>query len=285
MARRFRRRIVIVVLACAFAFTWLGWIVHDLGSRGDREQQRADQASQAATQACDQLLQLGYPCPFDPAQFRGETGATGPAGRAPTEAEIAAAVSVYLAGHPAAPGPAPTQAEIAAAVTVYLLANPAPAGEQGPAPTRGADPRRRADISAGESASRMPGRLPHRGVPAENRPAHLPGVRQGNTTTAEELTMSIPVPTPEEAKQTEPALKTAVVASVSTLVVSFIGLLVAFGVGITKEQGAAILAAVVALLAAAPLVSGWFTRQRVWAPATVAKALAEQRAALKSGRA
>lgn len=135
MARRFRRRIVIVVLACAFAFTWLGWIVHDLGSRGDREQQRADQASQAATQACDQLLQLGYPCPFDPAQFRGETGATGPAGRAPTEAEIAAAVSVYLAGHPAAPGPAPTQAEIAAAVTIYLLANPAPAGEQGPAPT------------------------------------------------------------------------------------------------------------------------------------------------------
>ena len=97
MARRFRRRIVIVVLACAFAFTWLGWIVHDLGNRGDREQQRADQASQAATQACDQLLQLGYPCPFDPAQFRGETGATGPAGRAPTEAEIAAAVSVYLA--------------------------------------------------------------------------------------------------------------------------------------------------------------------------------------------
>lgn len=97
--------------------------------------------------------------------------------------------------------------------------------------------------------------------------------------------MAVPVPTPEEAKQTEPALKTAVIASVSTVVVSFIGLLVAFGVGITKEQGAAILAAVVALLAAAPLVSGWFTRQRVWAPATVAKALAEQRAALKSGRA
>jgi len=135
MARRFRRRILIVVIACAFAFTWLGWIVHDLGSRGDREQQRAEEAAQAATQACVQLQQLGYPCPFDPAKFRGETGATGATGRAPTEAEIAAAVSVYLSAYPPAAGRPPTDAEIAAAVTVYLLANPAPAGGQGPPPT------------------------------------------------------------------------------------------------------------------------------------------------------
>jgi len=89
--------------------------------------------------------------------------------------------------------------------------------------------------------------------------------------------MSIPVPTSEEAQQTEPAIGTGLKASVATAVIAIVGVLVAFGVGVTEAQGTAILSAVVALLTAAPLVAGWFTRQKVWSPATVAALLEQER--------
>jgi hypothetical protein len=57
--------------------------------------------------------------------------------------------------------------------------------------------------------------------------------------------------------------------SLGTIVAAAILVLVSFGIGVTAEQGAAIIGLATAL-AGAPLVSGWFTRRQVYAPATVA---------------
>jgi hypothetical protein len=83
---------------------------------------------------------------------------------------------------------------------------------------------------------------------------------------------AVPDPPPDRTS-TEPAMKVGGITSAVTAVTAIIGVLVAFGVGVTAEQSAALVAAVVALAAAGPLVSGWFTRSRVYAPATVAKML------------
>lgn len=54
-----------------------------------------------------------------------------PTGTVPTPA-IDAAVTVYLTQHPPAPGPPPSDAQVAAAVATYMAANPAPSGPPGP---------------------------------------------------------------------------------------------------------------------------------------------------------
>jgi hypothetical protein len=75
---------------------------------------------------------------------------------------------------------------------------------------------------------------------------------------------TIPAPDPGS---TEPALA---VGTITAVVSAVIGLAVSFGLSLTPEQTAAILAVTTF---AGPLVSGWFTRGRVYSPATVAKLL------------
>lgn len=79
------------------------------------------------------------------------------------------------------------------------------------------------------------------------------------------------VNSPEPAK--EPALLVGLVTSVIT---TGVGLLVAFGIGVTPERASAIVAFVLALAAAAPLVAGWVTRGKVFSPATMAAVKRQQ---------
>ena len=67
----------------------------------------------------------------------GDKGDPGTPGRAPTTAEISAAVSVYLREHPPASGRAPTSGEVAAAVAVYLRDHPPARGLAGEKGDRG----------------------------------------------------------------------------------------------------------------------------------------------------
>ena len=84
-------------------------------------------------------------------------------------------------------------------------------------------------------------------------------------------THAVPDPPPDKDSK-EPAMKVAAITSATT---ALVGLLLAFNVGVTAEQGAAIVTALVALAALAPIVSGYFTRGQVYAPATVAKMMDE----------
>lgn len=79
--------------------------------------------------------------------------------------------------------------------------------------------------------------------------------------------MSIPVPSPEEAKSSEPARQAGVVTAV---VGAGLWLATEFGAHLTAGQQAAILGAALIL---GPLVQAAWTRRRVWSPATVAKLL------------
>lgn len=75
------------------------------------------------------------------------------------------------------------------------------------------------------------------------------------------------IPTPEQAQSTEPALK---VSAIVSFVGAVLALVVAFGFKLTPDQTATIMAVTAVV---APLVSGWFTRSRVWSPASVAALL------------
>jgi len=75
-------------------------------------------------------------------------------------------------------------------------------------------------------------------------------------------------------------MKVAGYTSLVTVVTAVVALLIAFGIGVTPQQGTAITGLVVALAAVAPLVSGWLTRSRVYAPATVAQMMDDQSALL-----
>lgn len=84
---------------------------------------------------------------------------------------------------------------------------------------------------------------------------------------------AVPDPPPDRNSE-EPAMKVAGQTSpLVALATALVGVAVSFGAGLTFDQGIAIVAAVSALAAAGPLVSGWFTRSRVYAPATVARML------------
>lgn len=102
-----------------------------IGASVNRERQnatsRADNAVAAMQQACAQVQRLGGQCAAAPPAGQG---------RPPTDAEMAAAVTDYLARHPVS-GQPPTDAQIAAAVADYLAANPPPAGAAGAAGTSG----------------------------------------------------------------------------------------------------------------------------------------------------
>jgi hypothetical protein len=80
---------------------------------------------------------------------------------------------------------------------------------------------------------------------------------------------AVPDPPPDRESR-EPAMKVAGYTAIGTFATALIGTLVAFGVDMSPVQQAAVLGLVGAALAVAPLVSGWFTRGEVYAPATVA---------------
>jgi hypothetical protein len=79
-------------------------------------------------------------------------------------------------------------------------------------------------------------------------------------------------------------MKVAGYTSLGTIAAAVIFVLVSFGIGVTVEQGAAIVGLATAL-AGAPLVSGWFTRSRVYAPATVAGMIDKKDAEIAAARA
>lgn len=85
---------------------------------------------------------------------------------------------------------------------------------------------------------------------------------------------AVPDPPPDPTS-TEPAMKVAGYTTLGTVATATIATLVVFGVDLTDQQVAALVGLVGSLIAAAPLVSGWFTRRRVYAPATVAKMIDE----------
>lgn len=84
--------------------------------------------------------------------------------------------------------------------------------------------------------------------------------------------MSTPAPPTPDPRSKEPALKVGAIVSVVTAI---IGAAVVFGAD--KEQAEAILGIVVALGAAAPLLSALWIRRRVWSPASVAELLRRER--------
>ncbi|NUU21590.1 MAG: hypothetical protein HOV68_08760 [Streptomycetaceae bacterium] len=119
------------------------------------EAQRADAAQATVAEVCaDKAAEGGEEC--TPEQLRGEkgdTGATGAQGPGPTDAQVYAAVALYMSGrdlvdpadlaaavadyiaeHPPADGadaPPVSGEQILAAVASYLAANPPPKGDPG----------------------------------------------------------------------------------------------------------------------------------------------------------
>lgn len=71
------------------------------------------------------------------------------------------------------------------------------------------------------------------------------------------------VPAVPDPQATEPAVT---VATVSGAVAAILALLISFGVPLSADQRGAILAVLAAVV---PLIAGWVTRGRVYAPATV----------------
>ena len=124
----------------------IAWIVIAQGQRIDSQgtrisglEQQRNAADDRSRTLAEQVRRLGgvpvVSPPPQPAPAQsgtpGRPGATGAAGRPPTEAEVSAAVTAYLREHPPPRGRAPTMAEIITAVSGYLRQNPPPAGPAG----------------------------------------------------------------------------------------------------------------------------------------------------------
>ncbi len=119
----------------------------------DRQQTAIDRLSGGLETTRAQLEQHGIK-PVAPPPQELVTGAAGPPGPGPSDAQVAAAVDVYLAGHPPtasasteqlttvvaayltlhppAPGAPASDAQVATAVSAYMAAHPAPSGPPGP---------------------------------------------------------------------------------------------------------------------------------------------------------
>lgn len=78
--------------------------------------------------------------------------------------------------------------------------------------------------------------------------------------------MSAPQPPAPNERSKEPATEISIFVSAATAIV---GTLVAFGIGINEAQGKELVGLIITLAAAAPIVAGMWTRQRVYSPATV----------------
>jgi len=70
-------------------------------------------------------------------------------------------------------------------------------------------------------------------------------------------------------------MKVAGYTTLGTFLTALIGTLVVFGVDMNDAQTAALVGLVASAIALGPMVSGWFTRREVYAPATVAGMMAD----------
>ncbi len=102
---------IVMPILAIFAVVSLAVSLLVLTRQRQAETSRANQASVAVEELCDQVRRMGAVCVVNPDDFRGQEGKQGkqgdqgPPGRPPTQAEIAAAVAAYLQAHPPATGP------------------------------------------------------------------------------------------------------------------------------------------------------------------------------------
>ena len=81
LAKRTRRRVVVVLILTAMLFALLGYTVARLGQYAEWERRRAEVATYTAEQLCEQVRAMGAICVIDPADLpQGERGDPGPAG-------------------------------------------------------------------------------------------------------------------------------------------------------------------------------------------------------------
>jgi hypothetical protein len=145
LARAHWRRGLVAALFLAFAVFTIGKLyaaTHQLDRQGKVISGLATGLSGAQSQLKQHGIQPSQPAPsqiIGQAGPPGATGATGPAGPGPSDAQVAAAVQVYLLQHPIA-GQPPTTEQIAAVVAVYMAQHPAPAGSPGPTGAAGPGP-------------------------------------------------------------------------------------------------------------------------------------------------
>lgn len=167
VAERIRRRwfpAALVGFALLFAVL-LAYLISQIGAASTQlNGLRTQQTAQAKTisdlgaalgTAEQQLKQHGItPLPPPPQQII-EQGAAGPPGPGPSDAQVLAAVTLYLQAHPLPTAPPPSAAVIAAAVADYLKANPPAAGKDG-APGAAASSAQVADAVAAYLAAHPP---------------------------------------------------------------------------------------------------------------------------------
>ncbi|TMS00199.1 hypothetical protein [Nonomuraea basaltis] len=172
-----------LVIATAVVVALLGlWASVQIGALG--EQLRKSEENQEVLS--DQVERLGGEPLVSPSV--GPPGERGEPGRAPTAAEISAAVSAYLAAHPPAGGRAPTSSEIAAAVTAYLKDHPparGPAGFAGSPGPRG---------EPGETVTGPPGAKGEDGVDGKDgKDSTVPGPQgeRGPPPSAEQISDAV----------------------------------------------------------------------------------------------
>lgn len=132
MRKRTHRRLIIVTIATALLFGFLGYTVARLGQYADWEKRRANQATYTAEQLCEQVREMGAICVLDPAKLpqgeRGEPGAPGAPGAPGQQGERGPAGPPGLPGLEGSPGPSGP---------VGLQGPPGPQGPQGPAGANG----------------------------------------------------------------------------------------------------------------------------------------------------
>lgn len=123
-------------------FVLLGWFVIDkLHAASDQlDGLRAQQTSMnkvvsdlsaGLSTANQQLQQHGIKPLAPPPQQIIEQGAAGPPGPGPSDAQVLAAVTLYLEAHPLPSAPPPSAQQISDAVAGFMKANPVPAGKDG----------------------------------------------------------------------------------------------------------------------------------------------------------
>jgi len=143
ISKRIFKRIPVgktVLMALVVLFVLgVNWQIHELGEQLKKSQNDG-------VILAEQVRLLGgvpavtpQPGPTGERGEPGEQGQPGTPGRAPTQAEISAAVSAFLRANPPTPGRPPTMSEILTAVTQYLRENPPPAGPAGEPGQNGAD--------------------------------------------------------------------------------------------------------------------------------------------------
>lgn len=132
--------LVPTVLLAAFLAAWAIFVLRSQGQAIETQGREITGLSGGLSTAEGQLVSHSVsPIPKAPSVIISEAaGAAGPAGSpgaqgpGPSDAQVAAAVGVYLQAHPV---PGVSSQQVAAAVAAYLSASPAPSGPAGPGPS------------------------------------------------------------------------------------------------------------------------------------------------------